>query len=86
MKRAIDVRRTQGLNAALAAINSERGKAEMDAIPAVIARMGREEAVLRAPVSPKWKPRRVEAIASRDSEGVEESASPQIVRVALQMR
>lgn len=48
LKRAIDLRRTQGLDAALAVINSDRGKAEMDAIRAVIARMGREEAVLRA--------------------------------------
>jgi CheY-like chemotaxis protein/signal transduction histidine kinase/CHASE3 domain sensor protein len=48
LKDAIDLRRTKGLDAALAVVNSDRGKAEMDAIRAEIAAMGREEAALRS--------------------------------------
>src|ERR1700744_3101993 len=48
LKETIDLRRTQGLDAALAVVNSDRGKVEMDAIRAQVAAMGREEAQLRS--------------------------------------
>ncbi|MCK1368037.1 response regulator [Bradyrhizobium sp. 62] len=48
LKRAIDLRRAQSLEAAIAAVNSNRGKIEMDAIRAQIAGMAGEEARLRA--------------------------------------
>jgi CHASE3 domain sensor protein len=48
LKNAIDLRRTEGLEAALAVVNSDRGKAEMDAIRAEIAAMAQEEAALRS--------------------------------------
>ena len=48
LKETIDLRRTQGLNSALAVVNSDRGKVEMDAIRAQIAAMGQEEAQLRS--------------------------------------
>jgi signal transduction histidine kinase/CheY-like chemotaxis protein/CHASE3 domain sensor protein len=47
LKETIDLRRTQGLEAALAVVNSDRGKVEMDAIRAQLAAMSREEADLR---------------------------------------
>ena len=43
----VALRRTQGLNAALAVVSTNRGKDEMDAIRAVLAAMGQEEAMLR---------------------------------------
>jgi CheY-like chemotaxis protein/signal transduction histidine kinase len=48
LKRAIDLRRNQSLEAAIAVVNSDRGKTEMDAIRAQIASMAEEEARLRA--------------------------------------
>jgi CheY-like chemotaxis protein/signal transduction histidine kinase/CHASE3 domain sensor protein len=48
LKQTIDLRRSQGLDAALAVVNSDRGKAEMDAIRAQLAIMGQEEARLRS--------------------------------------
>ena len=48
LKETIDLRRTQGLDAALAVVNSDRGKAEMDAIRAQLAAMSQEEAELRS--------------------------------------
>jgi signal transduction histidine kinase/CHASE3 domain sensor protein len=48
LKETIDLRRTQGLDSALAVVNSDRGKVEMDAIRAQIAAMGQEEAQLRS--------------------------------------
>ncbi|KQS75608.1 histidine kinase [Rhizobium sp. Leaf384] len=43
LKDTIELRRTQGLPAALAVVNSDRGKAAMDAIRAQLAEMGQEE-------------------------------------------
>ncbi len=43
----VALRRTQGLAAALAVVNTDRGKVEMDAIRAVLASMNEEEALLR---------------------------------------
>jgi CheY-like chemotaxis protein/CHASE3 domain sensor protein len=43
----IGLRRSQGFDAALAVVNSDRGKAEMDAIRAQLATMGQEETSLR---------------------------------------
>jgi signal transduction histidine kinase/DNA-binding response OmpR family regulator/CHASE3 domain sensor protein len=43
----VALRRTPGLDAALAVVNTNRGKDEMDAIRAVLAAMGQEEAMLR---------------------------------------
>jgi signal transduction histidine kinase/CheY-like chemotaxis protein/CHASE3 domain sensor protein len=48
LKQAIDLRKTQGLDAAIAVVNSNRGKAAMDAIRAQIAVMAQAEAELRA--------------------------------------
>lgn len=48
LKQTIDLRRTQGLEAALAIVNSDRGKVAMDAIRGQLSAMSREEAVLRA--------------------------------------
>ena len=48
LAQTIDLRRTQGLDTALAVVNSDRGKIEMDAIRAQLAAMGQEEASLRA--------------------------------------
>jgi signal transduction histidine kinase/CheY-like chemotaxis protein/CHASE3 domain sensor protein len=48
LKETIDLRRTQGLDAALAVVNSDRGKVEMDAIRAQLAAMNQEEAGLRS--------------------------------------
>lgn len=48
LKQTIDLRRSQGLDAALAVVNSDRGKTEMDAIRAQLANMGQEEARLRS--------------------------------------
>jgi CheY-like chemotaxis protein/signal transduction histidine kinase/CHASE3 domain sensor protein len=48
LKETIALRQTQGLDAALAVVNSDRGKVEMDAIRAQFAAMGQEEAQLRA--------------------------------------
>jgi CheY-like chemotaxis protein/CHASE3 domain sensor protein len=48
LKQTIDLRRAQGVEAALGIVNSDRGKVEMDAIRAQIAAMGQEEAQLRA--------------------------------------
>jgi CHASE3 domain sensor protein len=48
LKETIDLRRTQGLDAALAVVNSDRGKAEMDAVRAQLAAMSQEEAELRS--------------------------------------
>lgn len=43
LKETIDVRRTQGLEASLAVVNSDRGKVEMDAIRSLIGEIGQEE-------------------------------------------
>jgi signal transduction histidine kinase/DNA-binding response OmpR family regulator/CHASE3 domain sensor protein len=48
LKETIDLRRNQGAEAALAVVNSDRGKIEMDAIRVQLAAMGQEEAALRA--------------------------------------
>jgi CHASE3 domain sensor protein len=48
LKETIDLRRTQGLDAALAVVKSDRGKAEMDAIRAQFAAMSQEESELRS--------------------------------------
>ncbi len=48
LKQTIDLRRTQGFDAALTVVNSDRGKAEMDAIRGQLAAMGDDEANLRA--------------------------------------
>jgi CheY-like chemotaxis protein/CHASE3 domain sensor protein len=48
LKQTIDLRRTQGLEAALALVTSDRGKAEMDGIRAQLSAMSQEEAMLRA--------------------------------------
>lgn len=48
LKQTIDLRRTQGLDAALAIVNSDRGKVAMDAVRGQLSAMSREEAVLRA--------------------------------------
>jgi CheY-like chemotaxis protein/signal transduction histidine kinase/CHASE3 domain sensor protein len=48
LKETIDLRRGQGLDAALAVVNSDRGKVEMDAVRVQVAAMGQEEAELRA--------------------------------------
>jgi signal transduction histidine kinase/CheY-like chemotaxis protein/CHASE3 domain sensor protein len=48
LKETIDLRRTQGLDPALAVVNSDRGKVEMDAIRAQVAALGQEEAELRS--------------------------------------
>ena len=47
LKQTIELRRTQGEAAALAVVNTDRGKVEMDAIRAQLAVMDREEARLR---------------------------------------
>ena len=47
LKETIDLRRTQGTDAALAVVNSDRGKIEMDAIRVELAAMDEEEEVLR---------------------------------------
>jgi CheY-like chemotaxis protein/signal transduction histidine kinase/CHASE3 domain sensor protein len=47
LKETIDLRRTQGAEAALAIVNTDRGKAEMDAIRAQLDAMDRVEADLR---------------------------------------
>src|ERR1700744_2247299 len=44
LKQTIDLRRTQGAEAALAVVTTDRGKAEMDAIRAQLAAMDQEEA------------------------------------------
>jgi signal transduction histidine kinase/CheY-like chemotaxis protein/CHASE3 domain sensor protein len=48
LKETIDLRGTQGLEAALAVVNSDRGKVEMDAVRAQVAAVGQEEAELRS--------------------------------------
>jgi len=48
LKETIDLRRIQSMEAAVAVVNSDRGKGEMDAIRAQLAAMGKEEADLRA--------------------------------------
>ena len=48
LKETIDLRRNQTLDAALAVVTSDRGKAEMDAIRTQLAAMAQEEASLRA--------------------------------------
>jgi CheY-like chemotaxis protein/signal transduction histidine kinase/CHASE3 domain sensor protein len=48
LKQTIELRRDQGPAAALAIVNTDRGKVEMDAIRAGLAVMGQEEARLRA--------------------------------------
>ncbi|MBO0144943.1 response regulator [Agrobacterium sp. Ap1] len=48
LRESIDLRRTQGVDAALAVVNSDRGKAEMDAVRAQLTSMRQEEARLRA--------------------------------------
>ncbi len=48
LKQTIDLRRTQGLEAALAVVNSDRGKVAMDAVRGQLSAMSQEEAVLRA--------------------------------------
>jgi signal transduction histidine kinase/DNA-binding response OmpR family regulator/CHASE3 domain sensor protein len=47
LKQTIDLRRTQGSDAALAIVTTDRGKVEMDAIRAQLAVMDQEEADLR---------------------------------------
>ncbi len=48
LRETIDIRRTQGLEPALAVVNSDRGKLEMDAIRSQLTTMGEVEADLRA--------------------------------------
>ncbi|MGA1834325.1 response regulator [Rhizobium wenxiniae] len=48
LKQTIEFRRSQGLEAALAIVNSDRGKVAMDAVRGQLSAMSREEAVLRA--------------------------------------
>lgn len=48
LKETIDRRQTQGLDAALAVVNSDRGKVEMDAVRGQLAAMSQEEAELRS--------------------------------------
>ncbi len=48
LKQTIDLRRTQGLEAALAVVNSDRGKVATDAVRGQLSAMSREEAVLRS--------------------------------------
>src|ERR1700722_8699141 len=48
LRETIDLRRSQGLEAALAVVNSDRGKFEMDAIRAQVTAMAQEEAMLRS--------------------------------------
>jgi signal transduction histidine kinase/CheY-like chemotaxis protein/CHASE3 domain sensor protein len=48
LAQTIDLRRSQNLDSALAVVNSDRGKIEMDAIRAQLAAMAQEEASLRA--------------------------------------
>lgn len=48
LKQTIDLQRTQGMEAALAIVNSDRGKAEMDGIRNQLSAMSQEEATLRA--------------------------------------
>ncbi|WP_426237801.1 response regulator [Pararhizobium sp. DWP1-1-3] len=48
LEETINLRRTQSIEAAVAVVNSDRGKGEMDAIRAQLAAMGKEEADLRA--------------------------------------
>ncbi|MFA6153511.1 response regulator [Mesorhizobium sp.] len=48
LARTIELRRTQGLEAALAVVNGDRGKTEMDAIRTQLATMAQEEATLRS--------------------------------------
>ena len=48
LKETIDLRRTQDLEAALAVVNSDRGKIEMDAIRTHVMAMAQEEAALRS--------------------------------------
>jgi len=47
LKETIDLRRSQGLEAALAIVNSDRGKLEMDAIRSQVAAMAQEETRVR---------------------------------------
>ncbi len=47
LKETIDLRRNQSLEAALAVVNSDRGKTEMDDIRAQLAAMSQEEAAVR---------------------------------------
>jgi CheY-like chemotaxis protein/signal transduction histidine kinase/CHASE3 domain sensor protein len=47
LKETIDLRRTKGVDAALAVVNSDRGKAEMDAVRAQLEVMRQEELRLR---------------------------------------
>jgi signal transduction histidine kinase/DNA-binding response OmpR family regulator/CHASE3 domain sensor protein len=47
LAQTIELRRTQSVEAALAVVTSDRGKAEMDAIRGLFAAMGQEEADLR---------------------------------------
>jgi CheY-like chemotaxis protein/signal transduction histidine kinase/CHASE3 domain sensor protein len=47
LKQTIDLHRTEGVSAALAVVNTDRGKLEMDAIRAQLAVMDQEEARLR---------------------------------------
>ncbi|WP_420963128.1 response regulator [Brucella sp. IR073] len=47
LRHAIDLRRTQGLEAALAVVNTDRGKIEMDGIRAQIAAMAQGETEIR---------------------------------------
>ena len=48
LRQTIELRRNQGLEAALAVVNSDRGKVAMDAVRGQLSAMSREEAVLRA--------------------------------------
>ncbi|ODT16388.1 MAG: histidine kinase [Kaistia sp. SCN 65-12] len=48
LAQTIDLRRAQGLDAALAVVNSDRGKIEMDAIRAQLTAMAQEESSLRS--------------------------------------
>ncbi|MGU3496247.1 response regulator [Xanthobacteraceae bacterium A53D] len=47
LAQTIEIRRTQGLQAALAAVQSDRGKLEMDAIRAEVAAVGQEQLRIR---------------------------------------
>ena len=48
LRETIELRRTRGLDPALAVVNTNRGKIEMDAVRAQLAAMGEEESELRA--------------------------------------
>ncbi|HUO20989.1 MAG TPA: response regulator [Caulobacteraceae bacterium] len=64
LKQTIDLRRTQGAAAALAMVNTDQGKLEMDAIRAQLAAMDEEEAGLRSARLAEMRAAQSTAIAS----------------------